>query len=370
MARNEQTRFWPYDNQNLMAAEMIEAVPRDPNRRTLPMTIPGPTVDADGNPLPENDPRRREQRFDSFIPIVVDDVVATKLMEYNTVNRKPSKNNLRSLTQIILNGEWRFNGKSSRLPCSNTALQDAQHTLQSVITAFTIGRANNTPVRPILMEPIIGLHPTVFDTIDGGRIRTTKDTLYCCARISEIDLLEVNEAVWSHALRLMTQYVNLTQNLTATDPFYMDNIRDRLPNNRVRELFNMSPQLQESINYCSRFNIPTTGALISLAVIGTAHAIISEVQSSSAANGFARSLATGANLDETSPIHQLREQIIRDKSSKKRTEGIDMLAMCIRTWNNMAQHKQATQKRIRAFNADKTFPLPITIQRRSATVTR
>jgi hypothetical protein len=373
MARNEQTRFWPYpDNQNQLAMEMLLHEQRDPAKRTLPATIPGPTVDAEGRTLADNDPRRSPQRFDTFVPIVIDDVVAEALLTYNTVNRKPSKNNVRELTQTILQGEWCFNGLSSTLPFSNTALLDKQHTLQSVINAFAIGRANNTLVSPLLSIPIIGLHPSVFDTFDCGRQRTTKDTLYVGARLAAVDLMDINESVWSHAIRLQTQYANLTQELEPDNPFYMENMRDRLPNNRVLELFQMSPQLQTSVEYCSGLGIPTTRALISLAVIATVHAIIAEIQSTSAANGFVRGLALGANIDEKSPVHQLREQIIRDKSrpNGSRIEGIDMLAMCIRTWNNVAQHKEATSRRIRALNHDGSFPLPVPIQRRAAGITR
>jgi len=373
MARNEQSRFWPYlDDQNLLALEMLQRECPDPARRTLPATLPGPTVDADGNPLPEGDPRRRPQRLDSFVPIAVDDVVAEALMPYNTANRKTSKPNIRALTQTILNGEWRFNGVSSTLPFSNTAMQDKQHTLQSVIAAFAAGRSSGKKVKPLLMIPVIGLHPSVFDTFDCGNPRKTRDTLYVGAQLATVDLLDVNESVWSHAIRLQAQYMNMTQELPPDNPFYMENLRDRLPNNRVLRLFQLSPQLQESVEYCSGLGIPPTRALVSLAVIATAHAIISEMQSNSAANAFVRGLALGANLDEKSPVHQLREQIIRDKSRPggSRIEGINMLAMCIRTWNNVAQHREATSRRIKALNHDGSFPLPIPIQRRTASITR
>ena len=374
MARSDSADFWPYgkEDQNLLAIELLtKHVRMDTDKRTLPAQLPGPTVDANGMPLPEGDPGRAPQRFASFVPISIDGAVAAELIKFNTVNRKLSKNNIRALTQAILNGEWCFNGVSSTLPCSNTALQDKQHTLQSIINAFAIGAATGKPVKPILMIPIIGLHPTVFDTFDSGKQRSTNDTLFVGARINAVDLLNVHEVVWSHSLRLIAQYLNLVNDLDPTNPFYLENIRDRIPNDRVIELFNQSPALQESIKYCSRLGIPHSGALLPLAVIGTAHAIIAEVQSTTAANTFAKGLATGANLEEASPIRQLREQVMRDKNRPggHRMEGIEMLAMCMRTWNCIATHT-AHKKRIRSFDLDGSFPVPVPTQRPRAPVTR
>jgi hypothetical protein len=343
----------------------------DPSTRTLPILIPGPTVDNDGRPLPAGDLRSAPQRLDSFMPIMLDGGVAAELIKLNIGNRKRSKSNVRSLTQKIVNGEWCFNGLSCMLPCSNTALLNNQHTLQSVINAFEIAAASGQLVKPISMIPIVGLHPSVFNTFDCGKQRSTNDTLFVGAQMNAIDLLDIKETVWSQALRLIAQYLNLVNKLEPSNPFYLDNPRDKLTNDRVLDLFKLSPNLQESIEYCGKLGIPNTGALISLAVVGTAHAIIADVQSVTAANSFAKSLATGVNLDENSPIRQLREQVMRDKSRPLgyRVEGIEMLAMCIRTWNCIATHTPH-KKRIRGFNSDNSFPLPQPMQRSRTSVTR
>lgn len=374
MSRSDSLQFWPYAaaDQNQLAIEFFKSqIRRDPSPRSLPTHIPGPTVDNDGRPLPAGDPRTAPQRLDSFVPIMVDGGVAAALIALNIGNRKRSKQNVQMLTNKILNGEWCFNGLSCMLPCSNTALLNNQHTLESTIIAFRIAAETGQLVKPISMIPVIGLHPSVFDTFDCGKQRTTNDTLFVGAQINAIDLLNIKEVVWSQALRLTAQYLNLVHNLEPSNPFYLASPRDKLTNDRVLELFKKSPNLQESIEYCGRLGIPNTNALISLAVIGTAHAIIADVQSTTAANAFAKSLATGANLDENSPIRQLREQIMRDKNRAGgyRMEGIEVLAMCIRTWNCIATHT-THNKRIRAFNADGSFPAPLPVQRQKVSVTR
>lgn len=366
----KKNELWPYSvpTANAMAIEMLDGVAQDPAARTLPHEVPGPSVDPEGKPLAENDPRRRPQRFESFVPIVVDDGVAQVLLGANTVNRKDSPRNTEQLSRAIYNDKWMFNGISSTLPCSNTAIMDKQHTLMAVIDAFERGRANGVLVKPIIMVPIIGLHPTTFATIDGGKGRNTKDTLTAAERIEEIDMNEISENVWSHSLRLFAQYANMMEDLDPSHPLYLYNVRAKLSNDRAVELFNMTPELQESLAFCQKIGVPQhSRSLIPMAVLGMAHMIISGVQSPSAANNFIKSLANGTGLDETSPIHHLREQMIRDKSSKKRMEGIELLALCVRTWNHVAFHRTAsTSKRIRSFNKDGSFPEPLPMQRRSS----
>lgn len=381
MSRKETAKIWPHDlhGANQLAMEMLTSMATDSEARKLPTTLPGPTVDADGNPLPENDPRRKPQKFESFVPIVVDGGVAEALLLSNTVNRDVSPSNVDRLAREIYNNNWKFNGNSAVLPCSNTAIMDRQHTFMGVRAAFERARETGHRVKPIIMIPVIGLEPAVFTTIDDGKGRTTKDTLTAAERIEAIDMGEVTGTVWSFALRLLGQYTNMMEELDPSHPLYMRGLRDKMPNARAAELFNMAPQLQESIRYCHKIGVPQTQkALVPMAVLGMLHAIISEVQSNSAANSFVKSLAHGTGLDETSPIYQLREQLIRDKGATRkgpggkrvRMEGIELLAMCVRTWNNVAMHRTANGKRVRAFNADHSFPTPLPMQRRSAGMTR
>lgn len=373
MSRSEPTILFPYSvpASNQMAFDMLKAVKCDTNRRTLPATLPGPTVDEHGYPLPENDPRRRPQVFDSFVPIVVDDVVAEALLVYNTMNRNMSPSNVDALGRSMLNGKWYFNGISSTLPCSNTAIMDKQHTLYAVIEAFRAGRERGTPVKPILMIPVIGLDPEAFASIDNGKGRSTKDTLTASERVGLIALDEVPPESMSNALRVTAQYANMTEVLADDHPLYLPNNRARIPNDRVVSLLRHVPELADSLQYCVDIGVTARKSLVGMGVLATLHMLITQVQSETAANQFIRALEFGVKLDEDSPVHRLREQLIRDRNNKKRLEGIDLLAACCRTWNYVACHKNvAAGKRIRAFNSDGSFPEPMPMQRRGSALTR
>lgn len=349
--------FWPHDVENIDALQPLIDVSLDTAARTLPNTLP--SIAAGGRP----------QRFASWVPIAVNDAVAKELLQYNTVNRKISEANVDRLTDAILRGAWMFNGLSSMLVCSNGAILNAQHTLRAIIRAHEIAAAKEITLKPILMVPIIGLDPAVFATIDDGRGRAVRDTLTVAEKAGLVSLNDVADNECSTALRVMLQYVNMVQDIKPDDPLYLEGLRSKVPNYRAAELLGYFPQLTESLAFCNGISaFHARRPIISIAIGGALHAIISEVQSTTAANNFVKSLITGTNLDETSPIYKLREQMINDQGRKIRAEAIEKLAMCIRAWNMVATHRAPPSKgRIKALgNKDGfvTFPIPVAMQRR------
>lgn len=363
MARNSQTtnspndEFWPHDVENIDALQLLIDVKLDSRPRTLPATLPSLT------------PGGTPQRFASWVPIAVNDAVATELLKYNTVNRKLSNINIERLAEAMLRGAWMFNGKSSMLPCSNQEILDMQHTLHAVVRAHELAATRGITIKPILVIPVIGLDPASFAGIDVVRPRQTRDTLTVGEKIGLISLKDVPDNECSTALRVMLQYVNMVQDIKPDDPLYLDGLRSAVPNYRAAELLQYFPQLTESLAFCNGLEaFHARRPVISIAIGGALHAIISEVQSATAANNFVKSLLTGTNLDETSPIYRLREQLIGDQSRKIRAEAIEKLATCIRAWNMVATHRAPPSKvRIKALgNKDGfvTFPIPTAMQRR------
>jgi hypothetical protein len=305
------------------------------------------------------------------VPIAVNAEVAKELLKYNNVNRKISEVNVNNLTDAMLRGAWMFNGLSSMLVCSNTSILNAQHTLHAIVRAHEIAATNGTEIKPILMIPIIGLDPAVFATIDNGRGRQLRDTLTVAEKAGLVSLNDVADNECSTALRVMLQYVNMVQDIKPDDPLYLDGLRSKVPNYRAAELMGYFPQLTDSLAFCNGLEaFHARRPVISVAIGGALHAIISEVQSPTAANNFVKSLLTGTNLDEESPIYRLREQLIGDQNRKIRAEAIEKLATCIRAWNMVATQKTAPKKgRIRALGNSggvTTFPIPEAMQRRRA----
>jgi len=351
--------LWPYDVENEDVLALITDVPLDTRPRTLPSTLPSVLLNG------------RPQRFASFVPIVVDDNVAKALLEYNTVNRNLSEANIDRLSDVLFRGAWMFNGKSCMLPCTNCEIIDLQHSLHAIIRAYEKAAATGAQIKPIIIIPVIGLDPSVFATIDDGRGRQTKDTLTVAEKTGALSLNDVNETDCSTALRVMLQFINMTQDIAPSSPLYLGGLRSKIPNYRATEMMKSFPQLMDSLTFCNGLpQFHNQRPVITVAIGGALHALISEVQSTTAANNFVRSLISGANLEETSPIYKLREQLIHDQGRKIRAEAVEKLATCIRGWNYVADGVAPPRnKRIPALgykDGITTFPMPKPMQRRRA----
>jgi hypothetical protein len=349
--------FWPLAVDNADVQQLLDNIKRDSRPRTLPATLPG--ISPDSPP----------QRFASWVPIAVNAAVARVLLQYNSVNRKLSPAKVVQLAEAILRGAWMFNGKSSILPCSNQDILDMQHTLHAIIRADQLAKEQQIEIAPMLVIPIIGLDPAAFASIDGVRPRGTRDTLFVAEKVGQISLRDVPDNECSTALRVMLQYVNMVQNIKPGDPLYLDGLRTAVPNYRAAEMMGYFPQLTESLAFCNEIAaFHARPPVISIAIGGVLHAIISEVQSPTAANNFVRSLITGANLEENSPIYKLREQLLGDRNRKVRAEAIEKLATCIRAWNLVATHRPPPAKdRIKSLvsrHGVPGFPVPLAMQRK------
>lgn len=356
--------FWPAPLVNPAAAPLIDQITFDKRRRTLPETIPGP----DGVP----------QVFQNMTPLALTYEGAKKLLEYNTINRKLSPSTVDRLCNAHLSDEWLFNGQSCFVVFSNRELLNGQHTLESYVQACEEAAEKGITLPPILVIPIIGLDaPKTFATQDTVNPRKTRDMIFVAEKNGELVYSGVKPEATSNALRTILQFHNAVHDVPVGDPLYMRGLRDKIPNWRAAEMLRDSfPQLLESLQCCNdmtSFHQPSP--VLSLADAAAVHAILSEVQSATAATNFVKSLVSGANLEEGSPIHKLREQLIADKNRNTRSDSLDRLAMCIQAWNLIAKHVEVapTRRFRKAKRKDGTteFPVPLPIQRRpSKTMTR
>lgn len=359
--------------QNVAAFALLGESSVDDRARTLPPELPGISRGLDGEILPEDHPFRAPQQFASYVPIAVDGPVAAKILEANTCNRDQSSVNIDRLAVCMLNGEWRFNGQSSTIIFSNCEGLDLQHRMEAVVRAHRLADERGLKFRPIVMIPVIGMPKDIFDSFDAGRPRGTKDTLTASSRGNDVELGDVPANEYATALRVMLQYLNLVQDIPPTSQLYLSGLREKVPNHRAVELLKNFPQLTTSMEFCNTLPaFHARGPVVKLHVAGVLHAIISEVQSPTAANTFIRALMTGVNLEEDSPIYRLREQLRNDQSRRIRAEAIDRLAVCVRAWNMVATHKAPPSKaRIRGLlkqDNEIVFPAPVAISRRKALV--
>lgn len=347
---------------NAVAAELRARLPRDNEKRTLPHTLPGCSLTADGEVIPEKD--RVPQIFENGADIAVCGVVAKELQKYNTCNRRKNKANVSRLRDAMRFQEWRYNGKSSVLVCSNTAVLDSQHTLAAMCEYFEADNVDHVRT-PFLMRVEMGLPPNVFQTLDTGAKRTTTDTLHVESELGNVSFENVPDHVMSASVRLLLQYLNNIYELADTDINYLPGQRSGLINSRLATILNMYPGLIESAQFVC--GLKTMSAVVRLFIPVVGHMLITEAQSATAANNFVRSLASGSDLPEGSPIIALRSLYIKGAQNKRRMEGPESLAYFLHAWNKFAAGRSVEPGRLKAFTGHGKIPVPEKIARQRTT---
>lgn len=342
------------DDQNTVAELLRLSLPRDQAPRTLPHFLPGVSLDDEGAPIPEE--QRTEQVFENNLYIAVCGVVARKLQEYNTCNRARSENNVRRLYDAMFSGEWMYNGKSSVLVCSNTAVLDNQHFLEAASRYFE-GPAPNHVRKPFLMRVEMGLPQATFATYDNGAKRTAADTLHVANITGEVNYGKLPDALLSSSERLLLQYLNNVHNLTPSDPQYLCG-KTGLVNSRVTAILNAYPELIRSAAIVHA--IKGVNSVLQPYVATVGHMLIAEVQSAAAATNFVRSVVTGAGLEEESPLLALRSVFVNKKkrSGRSRLEGTEALAFFLRAWNLFAVGRKIGLGRLKSFEENNKIPVP------------
>ena len=96
---------------------------------------------------------------------VITPEAAKKLLEYNTNNRVPRRNNVAKIADDIENGRWKVTGETIKF--SNTRLIDGQNRLMAVVQAG----------RPIKTWVARNVDDEAFAVCDTGVTRTPADIL-------------------------------------------------------------------------------------------------------------------------------------------------------------------------------------------------
>ncbi len=135
---------------------------------------------------------------------------AARLLSANTSNRKINKANLMTLSKIIKEGKWAYNGQPIIIGESGRLL-DGQHRLLACV---------NTSVA-IDSELIINVPDRTFASIDSGKARTPADV------ISTLDIKNSHQL--SAALKVV--YLYLSSENKNIDLFRFSNAKDRCLDN-------------------------------------------------------------------------------------------------------------------------------------------
>ena len=212
-------------------------------------------------------------------------------------NRTVSKKHVSAIAREILGGRWKVNGDTICIDADGNLI-DGQHRLYAVLES-------GMSVQSFVIE---GLPFDVYDTIDGGKKRSKRDTLTASG--------EANAFRLAALLCLIDRYMTGRMGKPA-----------EYSNSEVESLLLKYPDARESIQ-----TIHFTRGMIYPSVIDACHYLFKQ-KDKALADDFVLRLRKGSGLDGDSPMYLLRERLIANITSKAKLSKVYVMALCIKAWN-------------------------------------
>lgn len=251
--------------------------------------------------------------------------LAAFLLERNTNNRPMRMAHVQAMANDITKGLWILNGDAIRVR-HDGILVDGQNRCAAVVKAG----------KPIMTTLVTGLGDDAFKTIDKGIKRTLGDTLSTQG--------EINSNILSASARLLFQMQK-----SGGNPYTKTHATPS--SQELLGLIEANPALREAANAGSRLRklIPH----LPPATIAICHFVFWRHFPTGVVHSFFEKLASGANLDDNSPILHLRNQLSKIGNSHKDYEK--KAALTFRAFKFFASGKQITLLLVKMSgpNADK-----------------
>lgn len=253
---------------------------------------------------------------------------AKEMLGSNTNNRNVSRKQVELFARTMAQQAWQMNGEAIKF--SNTGrLLDGQHRLLACVES-------GVPFRTLVIR---GLPEDTQETMDAGKSRTMANVLELKGRNNAKQLSTVARSIYlSEQLGVEAACVN---NMSPT-------------RNELLTFIESTPQLEDTLRQASTF-YTKSNHLMSTSMAALLYWTFNEIDGE-ACERFFDMLASGANLNEGSPILVLRNTLFdinkrgahSDRTSRRRIVGIT-----IKAWNKWREG--ATVKLLK-FSPNEQFP--------------
>ena len=247
-------------------------------------------------------------------------VIASKLLERNTHNRRLNENYVLSLAQDILDDRYQLNGEAIVIASDGT-VHNGQHRLHAVILA-------GKPIESIVVR---GVDPATFESVDSGMGRTGGHVLG----------IEGRPCANTFAATANLLYAYLNDKLQAAGR------ARRLRHTQLLDFLKDHPRLEESVKVGVQLQ-----RVMSSSVAGMMHYIYAAIDRE-AADNFFQEVLTGENLRKSQPTYQLRARMLENRASKAKLDYLSVLALTIKAIN--AYHSGEDVKVLR-YTIHEDFP--------------
>lgn len=243
--------------------------------------------------------------------------VAIQILDNTKRQRSVNNQHVKWLSSQMRNGSWRVNGETIILTkdidggvvSPACEVLDGQHRLWACVES---GVAFETFV-------VTNMSIDVFDTIDTGRARSSKNVLDI-----ELHGSKTPNAVKSSASSAIRHILSFD----AKTGRYNTSHRKNLTNSDIKEFVRRDPSIMNIVEA-----LYETGKSVVPNSILAAVAYVVRGGYPNALEDFMIPVQTGVNIDQEEPAYVLREKVLSDKSNRHYRNDRTMLAMVIKAWN-------------------------------------
>ncbi len=267
---------------------------------------------------------------------------AVKMLERNTKNRSINKGRVSRYAIDISDGKWKLNGVPIVFD-KNGMLTDGQHRLQAIIRA-------NIAIETLVVH---GVSDESFTTIDTGKNRSGGDVL----SIAGLDGVKARSLA-QLIIRIFQENSNrlgraYTYSMATSDSEYA-RIKQTLTNEDILEYYNNNyNELDAVYEFCNKFR-SKSAKVLNFGIFTMLFYKLRKINLLDA-EYFIEHLATGAELNEQSPIYHLRERFINLKNSdSEKVPAWHIPAYTYKAWNAFRRKDKMIRLRIRS---EETLPV-------------
>lgn len=265
------------------------------------------------------------QQHAEFVTITPE--IAAEWLHQNSHNRSLKPSVIERYAGAMRRGEWNVNGDAIRF-AQDGALLDGQHRLAAIY------RSGTTLVQLVVR----GLESDAQETMDVGVRRSLKDMLKLRGESRPGEL--GSALAWLHRYRLR-QMIDRSLVPTPQEAFRL--LED---NPGIRESLVVGERVGKSLRF-------SRGLVIAL------HYVFTEIDQEDADTFFER-LGSGAELQETDPIHVLRRVVTADSLAPQRMVTYRLAALTIKAWNAYRDGRPIVLLRWKSGGAHpEAFPYPL-----------
>lgn len=245
------------------------------------------------------------------------------------INRATAARYMRQLTE----GKWKLNGESIVLDWFGRLIEGQHRCLAVVETGISL-----TSI------VVYGIDPDTFDTINGGRVRSSGDLVGI--EMGAEFLNSVNRA--QEKVSGTIKVIDVIQNAYPT-------LGGRLDKQGIHAMYlKIGPEVEASIRKTAAVDV-----LHSTQAAGL-HYVFSKIDPK-AADKFIEDLITGAIADPADPVLNFRNRMVRAKTKggkHNRVAAIDRLAMAVRAWDARRSGRPISiLQGVKVIDGNRTFPV-------------